>query len=43
MMRVFSKSMPLKAAEESFRQGWQEALRGEMRPVSENWGDTDAG
>lgn len=42
-MRVFSESIPLKTAEESFRQGWQEALCGETRPVSELWDDTDAG
>ncbi len=34
----------LKPAEESFRQGWQEALRGKTRPVSELWEDIiDAG
>jgi hypothetical protein len=32
-----------KPAEGSFRQGWQEALRGETRPVSELWEDIDAG
>ena len=43
MMRAFRKSITLKTAEESFRQGWQEALRGETRPVSELWEDIDAG
>ena len=31
-----------KPAGESFRQGWQEAVRGETRPVSELWEDIDA-
>lgn len=43
IMRAFRESIPLKPAEESFRQGWQEALRGEIRPVSELWKDIDAG
>ncbi len=41
MMRAFRESITLKSAEESFRQGWQEALRGETRPVSELWDDLD--
>ena len=41
MMRAFRESIPLKSVEESFRQGWQEALRGETRPVSELWDDLD--
>jgi hypothetical protein len=43
MMRAFRESITLKPAEESFRQGWQEALRGETRPVSELWEDINAG
>jgi hypothetical protein len=43
MMRAFRESIMLKPAEESLRQGWQEALRGETRPVSELWDDIDAG
>ncbi len=42
MIRVFHESIILKPAEESFRQGWQEALQGETRPVSELWEDIDA-
>ena len=42
MIRVFHESIILKPAEESFRQGWQEALRDETRPVSELWEDIDA-
>ncbi len=41
MMRVFRESITLKSVEESFRQGWQEALRGETSPVSELWDDLD--
>jgi hypothetical protein len=43
IMRAFKESITLKPAAESFRQGWQEALRGETRPVSELWEDIDAG
>jgi hypothetical protein len=43
MMRAFRESITLKPATESFRQGWQEALCGETRPVSELWDDIDAG
>jgi hypothetical protein len=43
IMRAFRESITLKPAEKSFRQGWQEALRGETRPVSELWKDIDAG
>jgi hypothetical protein len=43
IMRAFKESITLKPAAESFRQGWQEALHGETRPVSELWEDIDAG
>jgi hypothetical protein len=43
MTCAFRASIRLKPAEESFRQGWQEALGGETRPVSELWKDVDAG
>ena len=42
MIQVFRESILLKPAEESFRQGWQEALRGETRPVFELWETIDA-
>lgn len=32
----------LKSAEESFRQGWKEAMAGNTRPVSELWDGIDA-
>lgn len=31
----------LKTAEESFRQGWQEALQEETRPVACLWNDAE--
>ena len=42
MVQVFHESIILKPAEESFQQGWQEALQGDTRPVSELWEDIDA-
>jgi len=37
IVRLFRESVALKPAEASFRQGWQEALAGETKPVSELW------
>ncbi len=37
MVRLFRQSVILKPADESFRQGWQEALKGETLPISELW------
>ena len=37
IVRAFRQSVALNPAEESFRQGWKEALAGETRPVSELW------
>jgi len=34
MIHLFRQGILLKPAEESFRQGWQEALRGETLPLS---------
>ena len=41
IVRAFRESVTLKTAEESFRQGWQEALRGEMQPVADLWDEDD--
>jgi len=38
IVRTFRESVTLKTAEESFRQGWQEALRGETQPAVDLWG-----
>jgi hypothetical protein len=39
---LFHQSIALKPAEESFRQGWQEALRGETLPIAELWTGVEA-
>lgn len=41
MIHLFRRSITLKSAEESYRQGWQEALRGEVLPVAELWAGID--
>jgi len=43
IVRIFRQSVSLRPAEDSFRQGWKEALAGETRPVSELWDGIDAG
>jgi hypothetical protein len=35
LVRIFRESVMLPSAEDSFRTGWQEAMRGETRPISE--------
>ena len=42
MVKSFRESVELKPAAASFRQGWQEAMRGETMPVKELWEDIDA-
>jgi len=37
IIRIFREDLTLRPAEDSFRQGWREALRGETKPVSELW------
>jgi hypothetical protein len=39
--RLFHKSLALKSAEDSFWQGWKEALDGETRPVADLWEGID--
>lgn len=41
IIRLFRQSVALKPADESFRQGWQESLKGETMPVSELWNNLD--
>ena len=43
LVRLFRESVTLPPAQASFRQGWQETVTGQTRPVSELWGDIDAG
>lgn len=42
LIRLFRESVMLKPAEASFRRGWQEAITGQTRPVSELWEGIDA-
>ncbi len=42
IIHIFRESITLKVAEESFKQGWTEALQGETRPISELWEGIDA-
>lgn len=37
IVRVFRQSISLRPAEDSFRQGWQEAMAGETRPIDDLW------
>lgn len=37
IVRDFRESIAIKSAEESFRQGWNEALRGEVEPIEKLW------
>ena len=43
MIHLFRQSITLQPAEDSFRQGWQEALKDEVLPVAELWTGIDAG
>jgi len=42
LVRAFREGITLPTAQDSFRQGWKEALAGQTRPVSELWEDLDA-
>ena len=42
IVRSYRQSVSLNPAEESFRQGWQEAMQGEIFPIEELWQDIDA-
>ena len=42
IIRVFRQTITLKPAEDSFCQGWQEAIRDETTPVSDLWVGIDA-
>ena len=41
LLRAFREGVTLPTAQESFRQGWEEALTGQTRPVSELWKDAE--
>lgn len=42
LIRLFRESITLKPADDSFRQGWQEAMTGETMPIDELWAGIDA-
>ena len=42
VMQAFREAVTLPPAEDSFRQGWQEALTDQTQPVAELWEDVDA-
>ena len=42
IVRLLRQSVTLPPAEIGFRQGWQEAMLGETKPVYELWEDIDA-
>src|SRR6266511_3498017 len=42
MVRLFRETVTLKPAELSFRQGWQEAMNGEVLSADQLWNDVDA-
>lgn len=39
IIRAYRQSILLKPAEESFRQGWREALTGDTFPIEDLWDD----
>lgn len=41
MLRAFREGVTLPAAEDSFRQGWGEALSDQTQPISHLWEDLD--
>jgi hypothetical protein len=41
IVHLFRESVALQPAPQSFRQGWKEALDGEVQPVSELWKGID--
>lgn len=42
LLVAFRESVTLPGAEESFRQGWNEAKSGQLKPASHLWDDIDA-
>ena len=42
IVRLYRDSVALKPADESFREGWRDALRGETTSVTELWEGIDA-
>ena len=42
IVRIFRETITMQPAENSFRQGWKEAMNGETMPINELWTDIDA-
>ncbi len=42
IVRIFRDSITLKSAEDSFRQGWREAMTGSTHPARELWDGINA-
>lgn len=42
MIRLFRESVTLKPADESFLQGWKEALKNEILPIEQLWEGIEA-
>jgi len=42
IMRIFRESITLKSAEESFKEGWHEAMTGKTIPIDKLWTGIDA-
>ncbi|MCL4528098.1 MAG: hypothetical protein M1282_01650 [Chloroflexi bacterium] len=42
IVRLFRETVTLKPAELSFRQGWEEAMNGELLPLDQLWEGVDA-
>jgi hypothetical protein len=41
IVRGFRESVTLKPAEDSFRQGWEEAMNSESMPITDLWSGTN--
>ncbi len=42
VVQAFRQTVTLRPAEESFRQGWEEAMRDETMPIADLWVGIDA-
>jgi hypothetical protein len=41
IVKSYRQSLSLMSAEDSFKQGWQEAKQGETYPLADLWNDVD--
>ncbi len=41
ILRAFRESITLPTADESFKQGWKEAMEGDIHPIDELWLDLE--